>query len=196
MKRVIVVCFLTITALTIEAHDRFSHKRIKIDHKIIDSVDGTPRINIIKILTLEEGILKMQEGENSHGLFSYEGKKLTTKQLVEIEKKIKKSKTLKDSLYEAIAHFEKITHSYLNEARGFKSQMCALIKKWADQRKVKSILVEWGNQSSGQELEQLKKLASTFEEFDALLDDLSCFLKDMRYSCRKSWNTFIKNQKK
>jgi hypothetical protein len=184
--KTLAVCLMALGIFNAFGH--VCHKRVRIDHKIIKVVDGTPRIDMVKILNLENGLLKMQEGDHG-GLFTLEGKRYTTKQLLELEKK---GRRLKGPLNDAISHFEKITRSYLHEARGFKPQMCALIKKWAEQRKVKSILVEWGNQGEGQELEQLKKLAPTFEDFDGLLSDLSCFLKDLRFSCKESWEAFLK----
>lgn len=191
------IAFLATTAASYAAMttgDRCGQKKIKIDHKTVRIIDGTPLIDMKKISELEEELKKMQFGDNGKGILTYGNKFVTIKELVELEKNHKgRAKLMQEALDGAITHYEKITRSHLREARGFKSQMCALITRWAEQRGIgNSILVDWGNQPEGQELDQLRKLATSFEIFDNLLSDLLCYLRDLRFSCPKSWAKFQK----
>jgi hypothetical protein len=178
---------------------RFDDKRIIIKHDLIKLVDGTSRVDIKKIIKLETDIHHLQK-END---ITYQGKKYSLDELVDLEQKAKLknprahqvANQFKHTLLEAITKFKDVSAPYLKEARGFKSQMCVLMKKWSEQRKIKSILNEWANQQDGEEIEQLKKLATSLADLNKLLSDLSIFLKDFRHSCKTSWRDYLKKLK-
>jgi hypothetical protein len=171
----------------------FNDDSIVIDHDIIKLIDGTSRIDIHKILKLEMDIHEIQ----TLNKITYQGKKYRLNDLVDLEKEAKKklqpyqvAKQFKDALLEATNQFDEASKPYLIEARKFKPQMCKLMKRWTDQLKIKSILNEWANQTEGEEIEQLKKLAKSLSALNKLLTDLSLFLKDLRFSCKKSWMAY------
>jgi hypothetical protein len=204
MNRVLLTLSLQLS-LTLGICVQAKEQRIEINHPIIKVIDGSPLINMREIIKLESDIQKLTEGDGKgRGSIPYASKSYSLKQLIILKNETKNhhphsfnegpEKQFKEACDNALTQFKKFSHAYLRKSRPFKRQMCALIEQWSKQRKKsKSILTEWGKQSEGQEHEQLKLLVNRdLETFEMFLSDLLCFLKDLRFSCKKSWSEFIK----
>ena len=179
----------------LQAHEPDFNKRVLIDNILIKIIDGTPRMNFIKMLKLENAIKSLREGDRSgHGSIDCTGEKVTLKQLVEIEKSGNASpKLLSNALADATNQFEAASKDYLKEARGFKDLMLSIIQQWASLRgREDSQLCQWGKQPAGEEFSFLKRSVVTAEALDRFLVELSCFMKDLRHSCPRSTELFQK----
>lgn len=174
---------------------------LEIKHKAITIVDGTPKADIVQLLRLRNDIKKLKEGNKGNGLIVCEGKMYTLNQLLiaEHEHRINE-KNIPACLNDALTKFEEASNQYLAQARGFKGVMLDVINQWAEQRgRLDSILLQWGSQPAGTEHAQMRKMITSFVLLDRFLGDLSCFLKDFRFTCKKSTKIFedwLKSSKK
>lgn len=174
-------------------------KRITIDHGVIKLVDGTAKIKFSKMLRLVNDITNLRTKDS----VPYHGNNYSVSQLANKEHKNALSGIgIEQALENAVDQFRSFSADYLNEARGFKSQMQSLISAWAKQRNIEhSILLNWSKQPANKELEEFKKSVTSFNALDEFLDHLSCFLLDLMESCKISkaeWSDYInklKNQK-
>lgn len=177
---------------------------VEIKHKAITIVDGTPKASIEQLLKLRSDIKKLREGINGTGLIICEGKAYTLNQLVIAEREYRiNEKNMPACLNDALTKFEEDSNQYLAQARGFKGVMLDVINQWAEQRgRLDSILLQWGSQPVGTEHAQMRKMITSFVLLDRFLGDLTCFLNDFRFTCKKStkifqdyWVQFQKNRK-
>lgn len=160
----------------------------EIQHKLIKIVDGTPKANVRQLDNLQDDIKIIREGINGKGFIGCSGQAYTLKQLVIAEReKALSQKDTPECLNNALTKFEEKSEGYLKQARGFKALMLDIINQWASQRnRQDSILKEWGKQPAGSEHAEMRKIITSFIMLDHFLNDLSCFLKDFRFTCKKS----------
>lgn len=178
--------------------------RIKIDLPVhVKAIDVSKKLDPFKVLKLTSDIKKLVEGERGKGLIEYKHEYYTLEQLVRLEQQLVEkndAKTLKQfhksALHEALKKFTEISHEYLKEGRGFKRQMVALISKWAEQRQQQqSALLDWGNLSDNQEMSHMNHMIESCQSLEKFLADLSCFLKDLLYSCENTYTKFMEWRK-
>lgn len=179
-------------------------KPTKIDHKLVDVIDGTSRVDIQKMLVIEQGIHHLLEGKKGEPLISYKGKYHTARALLKLEHSLKGNKdynqrtqkTLKHAVDEAITLFEGYTADYMKEAQGWKTQTLKLITQWSKQvNRDDTLLLEWGNQKDGTEYEETRRMLPDFEHYVSFLEDLGTFMRDLRFSCKKSYKMFRESQR-
>lgn len=185
---------LVLLALTVSTDAQLKAMKIKLD--LIDKlIDGKAGLNPVELIELQDGIQSMRKGQNGHDgqsyLISFEGKRHSLKQLVELEKKgtaKKSSQAYKTALAEAHKKVQNVTSKYMRKARLFKATLVKIIEQWALQRNLpNTLLKEWSRQGEGHELKQLQTLATTFAKLDEFLTHLSIFLIDFRESCPKTF---------
>lgn len=161
-------------------------KPMEIEHGVVEFVDGKPILNMTNMVRLERDLKRLRHGDK--GMIAYNGQLFTLDQLIIMEQEQGFDKNM---LSLALDKFEELSLNYLQEARGFKAVMVSIIEQWAKQRnKTDSILLQWGQQPAGSETAQLRKLVPTCFILGHFVADLSCFLQDMRFSCKKSWKQF------
>jgi hypothetical protein len=99
-------------------------------------------------------------------------------------------KELQLVLEQVIQTFELVSEPYLNQIRGVRIIMVKLIEDWCyEVGKRQSYLLAW-NKHATNEKEHLRKDIKTLKDFNLFLDDLILFLKDLIYSCPKSYEKY------
>lgn len=133
-------------------------KRMAINHNLIDILDGTPRLDLIKVLKLENNIKKLKSDMRSR------------------------------SFSDVVSDIITVATDYLNQAGASRDQFFDIIRQWAEQRQcINSLLCrQWCAQVEGDERAFLRSLLTSFHDIEQFLSDLDCFLKDFRHSCPKS----------
>lgn len=174
---------------------------IKINHRMIAAIDGTPRCESGKMLKLEKGLRSLLGKTPNEKLITHRNQKFTLEQLIAQETKAREQGRLPafrnnhaGALDDAIRQFATITQPYLTEAQGFRDQMVILIEFWINEKGFKnSPLADWSTQPEGDELAQMKKKTTSFQRLGTLVNHLNMFLVDLRTSCEKSWRQFRKD---
>ena len=168
--------------------------KIVIKSDVLKIIDGTSFVNIgeivrfgIQIKTLWKGKKDRSTG-NIIGLIEYEGQFYTVEQLALLEKSPSALNmvALDEALNLAVEHFQSIAEPYLEQAKGTKKYMVALIEQWSKQRnKPDTALLEWSKQDNN-EKEAFQENVQSFGNLNDFLEDLILFLTDFISSCPKS----------
>ena len=200
MKKVIITSILiSLTLLTVAP---LHSKEIILQSQLLENVDGL-RIGIngtvIGVLVkVARQIKKMQFGAKQKdgtrvGLYTYKGKKLTIKQLVEIEKTEKMHSTLKKCYNVVKDDFLRKVQPFFAEARETKSIMVKLIENSCSQRnRMNSVLLTWVEVDGEGEEEVFHQQLTSFKDFHIFCSDIVNFLNDLVNSCPKARKQFEK----
>ncbi len=176
-----------------------ANKGVAIDHKLIKAIDGSNRVNIVKMLKIEVGVQDLLKGQKGNGMVPFEGKNYTINELAVHEQNLRNRKTfidhkpaIKIAVDQAITQFEEITAAYMKEAQGWKRETLMIIKQWLIQTDRKdSLLLGWGNQEEGTEYEETRKMIPDFAHLKSFLEDIWAFMRDLRFSCKKSYKMYL-----
>lgn len=127
------------------------------------------------------------------GFYEFAEKKYSLAQLIELEETLMASNSVEDQktyaalkpfLRTIMEEFIKLSQPFLEDARGAKAEMLALITEWAGKaHRTGSYLLAWGRSKEGEESEVIYTNIKTFSEFDQFLTDLVYFLETLMRSC-------------
>ena len=127
------------------------------------------------------------------GFYTFENQKYTLQELIELEERLSRANstnellrhaTLRSFLKTTLEEFIELSKPFLEDARGAKPEMLALITEWATKtNRLESHLVAWGRSSEGKEAEVIHTQVTSFAGFDQLLSDLVYFLETLMRSC-------------
>ncbi len=127
------------------------------------------------------------------GFYIFEDEKYSLAQLIELEEQLMASNSISDRekharlrplLRAIMEEFIKLSQPFLEDARGAKAEMLALITEWATKaHRLESYLLAWGRSREGEEAEVIYTNIKTFAAFDQFLTDLVYFLETLMRSC-------------
>lgn len=148
-------------------------------------------------------VLKMQFGEGQKdrvGIFLFDGKKYSIKDLVAYEKKLQQqASSLSPEEYKRLIekfnkcleqvkeYFIKQVKPFMDQAQGAKAQVVILIGEWAEKRnRLDSHLLQWSQASEENEFTLFRDDITSFFLLDQFCSDLICYLSDLMRSCPKA----------
>lgn len=148
-------------------------------------------------------VIKMQFGEGQKdrvGIFVFDGKKYSIKDLVVYEKKLQQQSSSLSSqehkrlteklntwLEQVKDYFIKQVKPFMDQAQGAKAQVVILIGEWAEKRnRLDSHLLRWSQASEENEFTLFRNDINSFALLDQFCSDLICYLSDLMRSCPKA----------
>ena len=196
-------CLLLISAET-------TTKNIILTSPGLSIIDGTSwGINeyvIANIQHIGAAIKKLQVGakdpheEKNRGNYSYQNKKYTLLELVELEKIVAKEDAhhLHVALLEIVRNsISEITEPFMKNANDIKEYMVQLIDESCTKRNRRdSLLLLWAQQKKGSELAYFKENLTSFSAINIFCNDLLTFLTDLVRSCPKAFGKYQEVRRK
>jgi hypothetical protein len=175
-------------------------------------VDGTPfGVNgheLKKMLYILKKIEDLLKGnidpatKERAGKYLFQGKFLSIKQLVNVEKNINSfDKNSRDEFYrvfeQAREDFIKINEPYLDQVQAGKLITLKFMEEWATKHdREDTYLLAWAKEKPTHEFESFRQKIITFELLDTFCNDLISFISDLIRSCPRAWQQFIELQQK
>jgi hypothetical protein len=180
---------------------------------VIKLIDGTPNVEIPKMLKLVLQLHFLQHGEprpdkrELSKQISFEGERLSVAELMEIETMyltgratetnqdpaaVELSPELKKALIDAKTIVERIYEPNLKQAAKFKRLLVSIIEDWKYTRREHgylqhhSLLEDWGEQAPGTERAFFRNTITSFTTLSQFIDELKMFIIDMLTSCPRS----------
>jgi len=175
-----------------------------LEAEILEIVDDFPLgVNpdtVGMIMKLRLDINKRRFGAKSAqgltGFYTFEGKKSTLKNLIELEEQLalsnsvvdkKRLASLKELLQSIKEEFIDLIKPFLADARGAKAQMVILITEWAIKaHRQDSHLLNWSHTKEGDESSAVYIKLTTVKTFDQFCADLIYFMETLLRSCPKA----------
>lgn len=171
------------------------------------------KIKLMLQLLLKLNTLQGMGKSNEEGQYIFEGKKYTLTQMTNLEAVLEKSwsdrktmaaadrqslamlekeialqqQTHAKALEEAIKDFDRKVAPFMEDARGAKAQLFALIQESCKKRnRLDSFLLTWADAEEGHETSAMQTQITSFKSLSVFCQDLIMFLKDMINSCPKA----------
>ena len=203
-KKIVVACALLTLGQTAGA----KQERPILTSPILKLIDGKSYAINRKvygfILAIRLRVRKMLVGERTAdgsyvGLYIFEGNPVSITDLTLIESKMdgEPSQEFYDLLAEIKDEILEVTGQYIDNIRGFKAQILALIQESCDRNGISDcFLLKWAEEEEGEEGTLLQAEINTFEEIKKFCNDLIMFLGDMARSCKKGRQLFMELIKK
>ncbi len=174
---------------------------------IIDGASwGINEYVIANIQHIGAAIKKLQVGskdpqeEKAVGNYSYNNKKYTLLELVELEKSGSKEEVdlLRKALVEVTRNsISDITEPFMKNANDIKEYMVQLIDDSCTKRDRRdSELLSWAQQKKGSELLYFQEHLNTFSAINIFCNDLLTFLTDLVRSCPKAFAKYQEVRRK
>ena len=195
-------CFKNVSSLT--NHNEFIHLKDEVLHVldgIKEAMDGAAIWDIERVrysIRIMEMGKKDKKSKSYVGQFEFEGKKVTLKELAEIEveaeknKDLEKIQSLKPILNEAIERFIKSTVEFLEKSKDTKHLVIKLMEESCQRRnRMNSTILTWA-ETDGNEEAMFKKNVTSIQALNTFFKDLSDFLGDLIVSCPKGYAQFKK----
>ena len=196
-------CLLLVSTVT-------DAKNIILTSPGLSIIDGTSwGINeyvIANIQHIGAAIKKLQVGtkdpqeEKNIGNYSYQNKRYTLLELVELEKTGSKEEVhmLRKALVEFVRNsISDITEPFMKNANDIKEYMVQLIDESCTKRERRdSVLLLWAQQKKGTELIYFQENLTTFSAINIFCNDLLTFLTDLVRSCPKAFAKYQEVRRK
>ena len=174
---------------------------------IIDGASwGINEYVIANIQHIGAAIKKLQVGtkdpqeEKNVGNYTYNNKKYTLLELVELEKTGSKEEVdfLRKALVEKVRNsISAITEPFMKNANDIKEYMVQLIDDSCTKRDRRdSELLSWAQQKKGSELLYFQEHLNTFSAINIFCNDLLTFLTDLVRSCPKAFAKYQEVRRK
>lgn len=156
-------------------------------------VDGTTRINILKIINFRKNLRELHFLTQS---IEFNGKKYSIKQLTDMERDGNLTgNDFVQTFASAIKRFADLAVPYMQDAEGSENLIKKLVKQWSIQRnRPYTLLLEWSELTHHAQVVFYKNIKS-FTDLTHFLEDLETFLGDLIQSCPKSLEQIKKAQK-
>lgn len=202
MKKAVVVLIIFLISLNLNATTEFPP--LTLEAEILEIVDDFPLgVNpdtVGMIMKLRRDLNKRRFGNKTsagvEGFYTFEGKKWTLQNLIELEAQLTKSNSsadqkrlanLKELFQKIKEEFIELVKPFLADARGAKGQMIILINEWAGKaNRHDSQLLNWSTTKDGEETTAVYSKILTIKMFDMFVSDLLYFLETLLRSCPKA----------
>lgn len=168
---------------------------IVLSSEIVKLIDGKSygvtgyKIKLMLQLLLKLNTIQGTGKSGEEGLYLFEGKKYTLAQLTDLEATMGQAQqsSLAKLLEEVKTDFESKVSPFMEDARGAKAQLFALIQESCRKHeRTDSFLHTWADAAEGHETEAIHSQLPSFKSLSQFCVDLMMFLKDMINSCPKA----------